>query len=303
MLIRDMRLRAFHAVAVARSFTKAGEALRLSQQAISLYVRQLEEESGTRLFKRGQLETVLTDEGELLFEYATRILSLYAEAEAALAEKCDHGGLLRLAVTNSLVTGGVSEIFGLLRATRPRTSVAVETGHTGYCLDCLERGTVDLAIVSEGLHRPGFYVEPLATDEILLVAATGTPFAAQDPLRLDALDHIPFIGRTQGSGTMAVLEARLQEAGFRPERLNVIMTLGSADAVKSAVLAGEGIGAVSRFAVTGDIKAGTLTVIRAEGLSLTRNFFAVRRDRDRRSRLASQFVSLAIQHFKTRATA
>src|SRR5262245_15982291 len=116
MLMKDTRLRAFHSVAVHRSFTKAAGHLLLSQQAVSFQIRNLEDEIGRKLFHRDHNGVDLTDAGHLLFGFAEKIVHLYNEAEEQLAE---HAGItkgtLRIAATNSLVKYGLPTAIGAFR--------------------------------------------------------------------------------------------------------------------------------------------------------------------------------------------
>lgn len=301
MLMRDTRLRAFHAVATHQSFTRAAKHINSSQQAISLHVRQLELEVGARLLVRGQKQAELTDEGKRLFEYAEKIVALYTQAENAMAELTGKERVLRVAITNSLTNLNFATAIKSLQKVYAGVEVEIDVGHSTYCIERLLDHSADLAIVSEGIPGHQLQVAPFINDEIVIITAANGPFSSQASMTLSDLKSTPFILRTGGSGTRATFETRLRDAGFSPESLNVAMTLGSADSVKRSVLSGVGIGAVSRLSVEHELRDGTLVALRLEDVNLNRQFVSARRSGGERHRLIRAF--LAAMNDETGSTA
>lgn len=294
MLLKDIRLRAFYTVAVHRSFTKAAKHLLLSQQAVSFQIKGLEEEIGERLFRREAGGIDLTEAGTVLYGYAERILALYAEAEEQLDELTGKiRGRLRLAATNGLVRYCLPRAIGRFRTLFPDVRVTVEVGNSGYCVECLTKELADIAFISDGPALDDFRVRPFFRDEICLIAARNHPLAVRGTITLDELRRAPFVAREEGSGTRSLTERFLRTAGLDFDHLNVVLILGSTEAVKAAVEAGAGIGIVSRMSLRRELPAGALSTIKIEGRDLVRDFYVVRRPQERGGRLALRFLALA----------
>ncbi len=296
MLLKDTRLRAFYTVALHRSFTKAAKHLLLSQQAVSFQVKGMESEIGARLFRRTRSGIELTEAGDALYRYAERILGLYAEAEERLDEFTGKiRGHLRLAATNSLVKYCLPTAIGRFRTLYPDVKITIEVGNSGYCIDCLTKELVDIAFVSDGPALENLHVKPFFRDDIALIAAPQDSIAARGHITLDELCKAPFVAREEGSGTRSLTERLLGLAGIDFDRLNVVLILGSTEAVKAAVEAGAGIGVVSRMSLRHERYAESLAVVKLNGIDLVRDFYVVQRSHDRGVRLATRFLGLAEQ--------
>lgn len=296
MLLKDIRLRAFYTVAVHRSFTKAAKHLLLSQQAVSFQIKGLEEEIGERLFRREAAGIDLTEAGTVLYGYAERILGLYAEAEEQLDDLTGKvRGRLRLAATNSLVRYCLPRAIGKFRTMFPEVRVTVEVGNSGYCIECLAKELADIAFVSDGPALDDFQVRPFFRDEICLIAARDHPLAARGMITLEEFRAAPFVAREEGSGTRSLTERLLHKAKLDFDQLNVVLILGSTEAVKAAVEAGAGIGILSRMSLRHELPAGALATINVAGLDLVRDFYVVQRPQERGSRLAQRFMDLALE--------
>lgn len=292
MLLKDTRLRAFYTVALHRSFTKAAKHLLLSQQAVSFQVKGLESAIGVALFRRTRSGIDLTEAGQALYRYAERILGLYSEAEElldGLAGKVR--GHLRLAATNSLVKYRLPAAIGRFRSLYPDVKITIEVGNSGYCVECLGKELVDIAFVSDGPDLEHFDVRPFFRDEIALIAPPDDPVALAGRITLDQLRKAPFVAREEGSGTRSLTERLLGLAGIDFDQLNVVLILGSTEAVKAAVEAGAGIGVVSRMSL--QRHDDSLVVIKLDGVDLVRDFYAVQRAQERGGRHAARFLTIA----------
>ena len=294
MLLKDSRLRAFYTVALHRSFTKAAKHLLLSQQAVSFQVKGLEGAIGVPLFRRTRSGIELTEAGEALYRYAERILILYSEAEEQLDDLAGKvRGQLRLAATNSLVKYCLPTAIGRFRKVHPDVKITIEVGNSGYCVDCLTKELVDIAFISEGPDLDNLSVKPFFRDDIALIAAPSDPIAATGHITLDELRRAPFVAREEGSGTRSLTERLLGLAGIDFDALNVVLILGSTEAVKAAVEAGAGIGVVSRMSL--QRHAESLSVLKLEGVDLARDFYVVQRAQERGGRHAMRFLAIAEQ--------
>lgn len=269
------QLEIFCAVAEQRGFSLAAAALGLTQPTVSFQIAALEEELGTRLFERGGRTTVLTKSGEVLYKYAREILALSGEAARAIHSL---KGLLW-----GEVTLGASTIPGeyilpsalqAFRTAHPGIALAVEIGDTAGIVRRVLNNEVDLGVVGAGEKNEKLVFTRFVRDRLVVIAPPEGWFSG-DHLPLEELRKVPFVMRENGSGTRTVMERKLREKGI--ENLNVVMTLGSTEAVKRAVQSGAGVSIVSERAIRNEVQLGLLRRMEIEGVDLGRDFFIVHR--------------------------
>ena len=294
-LLRDARLRAFHTVALHKSFTRAAQHLLLTQQAVSFQVKSLEEEFGAKLFFRRGRTVELTRAGRVLFDYADKILELYVEAENHLAELTGFvPNRLRIAATSSVARYVLPRAIGQFRTRYPTVQITLEVGNSQFVIDCLRDGLVDAAITSEGPTALSAYrTEAFLEDEVTFIGSADHPWGGGTGITLTDFLDAPFILRGEGSATRQLLERRLLELDFTLDSLNVVLVLGSAEAVKGAVEAGAGIGMVSGLAARDAVIEGKLRKIKINDLLIKRNFYVVHPPNRRIHKLANEFIDLA----------
>ena len=293
-LLRDARLRAFHTVALHKSFTGAARHLLLSQQAVSFQIKSLEDEVGGPIFKRQLRSIELTDLGRVLFAHADRILNLYGEAEAELADLTGElRGRLRVSATSSLAKYVLPQAIGALRTQYPDIKVTMEVGNSDYTLGCIRDGLADVAFASDGpAQLENYRVDPLFRDEIAFIVPPAHPWAAAGHAAFEDLCAAPIILREEGSGTRALLDRAFAAQGVTLERLNIVLILGSAESVKAAVEAGAGVGIVSRLSMQREMAAGSLSAITIDGFKLVRDFYVARPANRSVHRRVDRFVEL-----------
>jgi DNA-binding transcriptional LysR family regulator len=283
-------LAAFHAVAETGSVTLGAERLMVSQPAVSKQVKELEKAVQTRLFDRSPRGVRPTDAGKVMADYARRIFSLAAEAEAAMA---DHSALRRgsLAVGASPTLGTylLPQVLVYFRSRFPgiRVRLEVETSHVlrARLLD----GSLDLGLS----EAEGPWSEVEATvfghDELVPVVHPGHPLARRRAVTPAALCAEPFVVRETGSDMQSLAERSLAAAGFA---IFPVLSLASTEAVKQAVAAGLGVALVSRLAAAPDFAAGRLAVLRMKGFSVRRPVYYLRPRGSTESKAAVAFSCL-----------
>ncbi|XBS70977.1 LysR substrate-binding domain-containing protein [Acerihabitans sp. KWT182] len=277
MIKRDPRLKAFHSVVTLGGFSKAAEALALSQQAVSFHIKSLEDEVGARLLQRQGKNLGLTETGEILFHYARQILDLYSAAEDALAKKNGiSGGTLSIGATGSIAKYCLPRIIGEFRKVYPTVSIAVSVANSEKISELLAREEIDLGLISGGsVDLSRFTVEPFFEDELVFVAATENPLAKTQDLSLADIVACEFVIREKGSGTRTLMESYFHERGTDLSSLSVAAVMGSTDAVKESVASTESIAMVSMLSL-GDLKYSGLTVLDTDFAPLLRSFYIIR---------------------------
>ena len=268
-------LRIFYTVSQRRSITKAAADLLLSQPAVSLQLKALERELGLPLFQRGGAKLRLTQAGEVLQRAAVSMLHAKEEAERAISELRD--GTRGRLILGAGTTGGMYVLPRVVQAYKtlwPETEILFHVGTTDQMLEKLLQNVLDMALVGGPVDDRRFLVEPISSDELVLIAAPSHPIAALAKVTLKDLGGMPFIVPESGSRTRLLVEKKLREAGVP---LSIAMQLPGTEGVKRAVEGGLGIGMVSRYAVESECVAGVLRRVPIEGFHLTRAMSLVSR--------------------------
>jgi molybdate transport repressor ModE-like protein len=288
-------LETFTEAAERGSFTAAARHLGVSQAAVSQRVQQLEAVVRTPLFRRGAGGVALTDAGRRLHDYARRILDLTAAAWADVTgTPAVVAGDLVLAASSIPGHHLLPPALAAYRERHPSVRVRVSVSDTDAVFADVEHGRAHLGFVGGPGGGPHLEFRPLAGDELVLVVQKGHPWCRKRGVSVAGLAAQPVIQRERGSGSRHCLERALERVGLAAAGLNVVLELGSNEAVKAAVLAGLGAAVLSRRAVEADVRAGRLAALTVDGLPLARDLFLVR---DRRRVLptpAHLFMRLAV---------
>ena len=289
----DRRLQVFHAVAKHLSFTKAADALFMTQPAVTFQIKQLEEYFNTRLFDRAHGRITLTPAGVMALDYAERILALSAELEARLKDMSGQ-------VAGSLLIGGsmtigeyiLPQLIGEFRAQFPAVVPTLFVGNSEAVQDRVAERTLDLGFIEGDTHLSSLLSEVCCEDELQVVCAPGHPLAKLQAAPPAALTQHPYISREPGSGTRAVIDRYLQKAGVPPDTLNIVVELGSPEAIKGLVATGVGYAIMSRAIVAKELQLGMLVHIPLKP-PIIRNFSVVYAKERFHSKLVSSFLQFA----------
>lgn len=283
-------LRLFHAVATHGSFTRAAEALYVSQPAVSRQVRELERELDVALLDQVGRTVRLTEAGRLLNAYADRIFALEAEVEQALADRKGlRSGSLRIGASMTAGVYVLPELLGRFKAAHPGIRLWLDIANTREVERGLLENRLDLAVVEGSVTAPEILHEPFRDDELVVVAPPAHPLAQREVVRPGDLEAFDFLVRERGSGTREVSERAFAAAGIHPP---AAMELGSIEAIKRGVAAGLGLAALSRRAVADEVQTGQLSIVHVVGLDLSRGLEIVRHRDKRLSRAAEAFLQL-----------
>lgn len=269
-------LETFAEAAEAGSFTAAARALGLTQAAVSQRIGALEKALGTSLFQRSAGRVFLTDAGKQLHPFARRILALHGEARQKVAgRKAPLAG--ELSVAASSIPGEHLQP-GLLAAFRkkyPHIQVKATVTDSEAVLDGVERGQTQLGLVGKKSSNPNLDQRCFAADTLVLVTPSRHPLTRRRRISTGVLSKQPLIVREAGSGSRWCLEQGLAQTGKSLKDLNIVLELGSNEAIKNAVLRGMGAAILSSLAVKKEIRAGKLHSVAITGLPLTREMFVV----------------------------
>jgi DNA-binding transcriptional LysR family regulator len=286
------RLEVFAKVAELGSFSRAAEALLLTQPTISEHVRALEDELGVRLLDRLGRGAAATPAGQLLLTYARRILALSAEARQALEQF--HGRMVGdLVVAGSTIPGEyvLPMLIGQFKAKYPEISITLLIGDSRQVAEWVEDTRVELAVSGAPPTSRALEARTLMRDELVVTVGAQHPWAARGTVTLADVKAEPLIVRERGSGSRAALERALAETGANLATFRIVGEMGSTQAIKQAVRAGVGVSLISRRAVDDECRTALLHCVGLKDLKIERSFYLVTHRERTRSPLAQAFVA------------
>lgn len=255
----DRRLQVFHTVARLLSFTKAAEALHMTQPAVTFQVRQLEEELATRLFDRTHNRISLTEAGQTVYQYSSRIFELYSEMQQAVREITgEAAGMLIVGASMTVAEYMLPSLFGDFRGERPDLTLRLKVADTAGVVSMVENNVIDLGVVEGPIASRTLAVETCRSDRLMVITPPSHPLAKAQTVSPIKLSEYPYISCGENSEIRTVIRDYLRRVGADPTELNVVMELASAEAVKGAVEAGIGIAIVSRACLDKELQLGTL---------------------------------------------
>jgi len=249
------QLEAFIQVAHHRSFSRAAEALFLTQPSVTARIQSLERELGERLFERTGRSVTLTDAGHAFMPHAQRALTAVQEGTDAI-EAVRHGdiGSIRLGASSSIATYVLPGILKHFREQRPRVHVQMSTGQTEEQMEKLLAGEIHVAVTRLTQH-PQIDSLHLYNDDLTLVVAPDHPFAKRGRATLAEVGKEPFLFFERSSSYHGLIYSMFLRAGVVPES---VMELDLMEATKYLVEAGLGVSILPEISVQREIKAGTL---------------------------------------------
>jgi DNA-binding transcriptional LysR family regulator len=288
------QLAAFCAVVERKSFSQAAERLGVTQPAVSLQIRSLEQRLGRQLLDRSGRRVEPTEAGRRLYASAQRVLA----AEEHLLEEldADDEGAITGTLELGASTGPGGTVVPLLlcefQEQHPDVGVRLIVSDTQTVVDRVAERELELGIVGAGRRHRGVAFEPFFSDEVVLACPAEHRFAGKT-VSLDDLKGEKLIVMQDGAGVRQVIEDELRKAGMRLRDLDVRLELGLQESVRSAVLAGHGIAFISRLAIEADLAAGRIATARVRGLDPVREIFLARATGRSETRAARTFVAFA----------
>ena len=259
------QLRIFYAAARHRSFSRAAEALEISQPSVSIQVRELEKTLSMPLFHRRNRGIRLTEAGETVYGYVHRIFSLSSEMQEAIQDIQGLGvGHLTLGASTTPGEYILPVAIGRFRQQYPGVQVELKISNTRSIVSQILQRELDLGMIGSQLEGGGEELETstYAMDEIVLVTSPNHPLAQRGKLTLGEVMEAGLVIREEGSATRMTAEECLAHHGIEPK---IAIELGSNQAVKLAAGAGVGVGVISSYGIVAELKAGLLQVLDVEG--------------------------------------
>lgn len=282
------QLRIFHSVASLLSFTRAADAMHLTQPGISKHVRQIEEHYGTRLFERRGRTIALTPAGEVLFEATQEMTSCIEKANKRIKELEGVAPKLSLGAT---FTAGLYIVPGRLAAFRKQRPEIETTLEILLAKDIEAKvldSSFDIGLVGHEVTNRKLSATEFFTDELVAIASAQHKWASlKRKIRPEEFVHEQFITTAVGSGTRSVIEDRLRQNGVK---LTKVSDFGNMEGVKKAVEAGLGVSILSKSVIQRELSIGLLRMFRLAGTNMSRSFFLIHRKEKYLSEAANAFL-------------
>lgn len=296
------QLKAFLAIADARTFTAAAQRIHYTQAALSMQIKQLEREVGVPLFTRMPRRVVLTEAGERLMGRAQHILR---EHDAALAELAELAGAkhgrLRVGSASGMVSAdSLPAILKRLRKAHPHAEVSVASGTSEELVKKILAGETDAAFVSLPVQAHNVETELLSQDQLVAIASPRHPLANQRVVSAFALAGEKLILGERGGNTRRLIDEFFAEAGLKP---TVAMELSRQAAIKNMVAADMGVGIVPLSVARDDVERGRVVRWWIEGARINWEMGLARLSGGYLSPVCLTFVKLCREHFAAAAPA
>jgi DNA-binding transcriptional LysR family regulator len=293
MHITIRQLAVLEAVARNLSFTKAADELHLTQPAVSMQIKQIEESIGLPLFEQVGKKVFLTEAGHEMYSYARSIQQQLAEAEAIIEDlKGVKRGTLTIAVA-STANYFAPRILAAFKETYDKVTFSLDVTNRKGLLNHLNNNDTDLVIMGRPPANMEVEAEFFMENPLVAIAPANHPLVSVPSVPIITLLKETFITREQGSGTRNAIERFISEHGFE---ITTSLSMSSNEAIKQAVQAGLGLGIVSVHTLEMELELKRLEVLDVESFPILRNWYVVHRKGKRLSPVAQAFKDFVVSN-------
>jgi LysR family transcriptional regulator, low CO2-responsive transcriptional regulator len=287
------QLRVFEVAATNRSFSKAAEALHLTQPGVSMHIKELEASAGLPLFERIGRKLYVTEAGQELLARAREILRALKDADDTLdGLRGLRRGRINLAVV-STAKYFVPQLLARFGKDFPELEIRLAVNNRDSVIDQLVANEVDLAIMGRPPQSLDTIAEPFAQNPYVIIAAPDHPLAAHSRTLVETVARENFIVREPGSGTRLAMRQFFEEHGLV---CNVGMEMASNETIKQAVMAGMGVSFISRHTIDLEILTQRLVVLDVCGTPVIRQWHVAHLAKKRLSPTAVAFKVFVLDH-------
>ncbi len=258
-------LKLFDTVASLGSMTKASEHMHISQPALSIQIKKLEDGLGLKLFNKIGTRLILNENGEILFHYTKQIFQLVQEASNQLTDrKLTISGQITIGGSNTAGSYLLPRIIGAFKQLYPQVTIELHIGNTYEIANLIYNDVLDFAINGGDVaYTSQTQVIPLKEDPLVLVASPKSDYIEQHPLLPEDLEAATFIVHQNNSQLYLAYKKAITELHLEE---NIAMTLGSIDAIKQAVAADLGLAFIPYSAALMELQLGLLIQLEVKNM-------------------------------------
>ena len=266
----DPKLETFITVAELKNFTKAAQALNLTQPAVSNHINQLEKEYNTKLFMRKKKDFTLTNEGKIALTYARSLKALHDKMIQKIADEQTSSSHIKIGITHTSENNNITEVLAQYANQMHNITITIITDSINNLYDMLENYQLDIAIVDGKKQSGKLNYLMLDTDYLVCVLSSQHPLAKNSSISLNQLKKENMILRLPSSSTRSLFEATLISINESIDSFNVLLEVDNVSTIKQLVMNNFGVSILPQSVCTKDVKKGKIKTLPIENLSMTR---------------------------------
>ena len=286
------QLKVFESVARHLSYSRAADELHLTQPAVSMQIKQLEDNISLPLFEQLGKRIFLTEAGRELYQYSRAIAQQLADMEVALDElKGMERGKLSIAVVTT-ANYFAPHLLAKFCQRYQGVTVSLNVSNREAVLKQLADNLIDLAIMGQPPENLDIDSESFMENPLVVVAPPNHPLCREQHIPVERLAQEIFLVRESGSGTRSAMERFFSEHGIK---INKGMETDTTEAIKQAVQAGMGLGIMSRHTAELELEMGRLKILDVQGFPIVRYWYVVHRKHKRLSSVAKAFLAFLLK--------
>ncbi|OBW43088.1 HTH-type transcriptional regulator CysL [Chryseobacterium sp. MOF25P] len=272
----DFRLKVLLEVKKHLNFSKASEALFITQPAVSKHIKTLEDELGVQLFERTKQGVKLTLEGEKYSLFAEEILNLYEEGKFVMNQVNNtYEGTLKIGASTTIAQYILPKILAQFASQHKGIEIILINNNTEEIENLLIQKKIDVGFIEGVSGKPQLKYAEIGKDELVCTVSTNHPLAEKSSCTIEDILQFPWVFREQGSGSLDILNIYLKQSGVSKKDIHTEAYLGSTESIKSYLKVSDCIGFVSVYSITDEIIAGKLKILDIDNLEMLRSFYSV----------------------------
>ncbi len=292
----DYRDSVFLSVAEHLSFSKAAEALHISQPAVSRHIKELEQRYDASLFERKGNRIYLTGAGVKLYQALKEIAQHYRELDFEMGELHNaQAGEIRVGASSTIAQYVIPRVMASFHKRYPHIRLHLMNGNSFEMEQLLLDNRIDLALVENLSSQAGIRYRDFLHDELIVVTGKSSLYAERATIEKEDLLQIPLVLREEGSGTLEVIRQYCAQQKILFEDLNTPIHLGSTESIKNFLLDFNGLAIVSEKAVRNELYLKTLVKLQVTGITFPRTF-RIAHKIGHKSRQAEQFEQFLLNY-------
>lgn len=269
----DYRDEVFLLVAENLSFSKAAEDLFISQPAVTKHIKELESRLNIALFERKGNKIYLTKAGKLIYTDLKKIKQAYQEMEFELGRLNDtFKGVLRVGASSTISQYLIPKVIAAFHKRYPKIELHLLNGNSFEVEQKLFENEIDLGLVENVSSQSSIKYIDFLDDELVIVTGSNSVYAKKKTLSAEDLQTLPIVLREKGSGTLEVIQKALSKYNIPIDKLNILIHLGSTEAIKNFLCDFDGIAVVSVSSIEKELRLKEITQLELKGIRLNRKF-------------------------------
>ncbi|MBT2714949.1 selenium metabolism-associated LysR family transcriptional regulator [Bacillus sp. ISL-57] len=268
-------LKVFVTVIEQKNFSRAGDILNLSQPGVSLHIRNLENELGTKLIYRSPKQVQITEPGKILYRHAKQMLNHYETAKREINEFNNVvSGTMKIGASFTIGEYYLPKVLAEFTTKYPMVDIQIIISNSNDVTQGIRSNKLDIGLIEGETDYKGIDVRPFMNDEMIVVVPPDHPLSQMDLIEGNMLQNQIWVLREQGSGTRTYSDKLLSSLELNIKKTFIFTSI---QGVKEAVMAGLGIALLSRLTVQKELKSNELKTFHLKNEPLIRPFSIVKK--------------------------